>query len=799
MQLLFLAILAAGAGAFTTWLTQSWLAESRGRRCNLILFFLLTFLNAAGTVLFEGLVKAGRPTFYYHTHPIGMVTLRLFGGGVFLTSLFAALLIWFWKTKVQRKTVRETARASLTRVISFALLGALVAELFLFNFRHFELVGFEDKPARTFERGSFHLYGFYFNRASQKLTSYKQEDGIPYGLAIYPGDVKARNIQLPVLIDQEETRVQVNYSDEAFEFPQPIEEHILSPDVPNSYFIPLHTIGKTYKIEIIFPDVKADTITEISLDWVKLNQVVPLKFLPYRFGLMFVLFLIGLAWFPRNRLYAIRLNFHSPAQNVMIGILLLGILGIFGWTVFSNYPDSLMLTEEEKSDYHVTYDQYNQLVSALEIPSYALEKLPDKSLLSAHRPYDISYRNRLNVQYEWDAVFYNGRYYVYFGIVPVVTLLLPWKQLTGAFMPLDFAAFLFASLGVLGLYGLYSRVVQRAFPRIPFLLYLAGFMMMICASGLSWCLRRVLPYELAILSGFCFAVWGVFLCWLAFENRERRLIFPLLLFGSGACTALAVGCRPTQLFVSLAVAAVPFCFFTARHEWFTRRNWICLAAFAIPYVLVGLALMNYNYQRFGSVFEFGIHYQLTIPNHSVSEPELGPGGWLLSLLHYLFASVTLDWQFPFIHMANIDIPYDGLLYQSGSIIGMFAFPLFSWLMLIPRFAGLIRKKRVLPLVISFLGSGALILGFAIPFSVSYRYTVDFIWLFGLVAVLVIFACWEYFAEKGMQRWMFAAVQVALMAGIFLFISVTLTGEGFWFKEVNPSLYRQLEAAFTPWL
>lgn len=55
----------------------------------------------------------------------------------------------------------------------------------------------------------------------------------------------------------------------------------------------------------------------------------------------------------------------------------------------------------------------------------------DQRLVSMKNPYDPRAREEAGVYYHWDHAYYKGQYYMYFGIVPVFLLFLPYRILTG--------------------------------------------------------------------------------------------------------------------------------------------------------------------------------------------------------------------------------------------------------------------------------------------------------------------------------------------------------------------------------
>ena len=794
MQLILLTVISLFFALCAVTTTQKWIKVRRTRRTTIFLTALGTVLNAAGTVVFEGLLKAGRPTLYYHTHAPGPVTLKIFLTGAALASLVFAVGLYFCETKIRKMERSGSLFWLLTKIIAVSLLLSSILELGVFNYRHYELIGF-DKPKVVFERGSYQKHGFYFNRASQKFTSYSIGPNGVYGFTLYTDNKKIRNLLLDFDNGQPQTRIQIGYTDETFESPIKLDEHILIEEIPESYHIPLNTVGGTYRIQITFPEVTGDELVEFSMPSITINQVVPLDLSPVRFGLAFIAFFLLLCFRPGSPLYGIRLDLKSVPQRLIIVLLLLACSGWYAWTTFSSYTGSDASFTEQKAQFSQSYRQYNQLVEALLIPRYALVEAPNKDIINAERPYDKTYRDAHDIYYAWDTVFYNQAYYVYFGIVPAVTVLLPWKVLTGEFLELDYATLFFCCLGLIGLYGLYSRIIPRKFPGIPFSLYLIGFMLLVCVLNLTWCLRRGLVYELAVCSGFCFIVWAVFLTWRACETGRLSNI---LLFGGGLTAALAVGCRPTLLLVSLLIPFIVIPAMKRSGKLLRWRNVFSLAAFAVPYGIIGLILMKYNFERFGNVFEFGIHYQLTEANESVVMVRTGFWGTMISLLHYLFTPCSVDMSFPFLHLKEIHIPYNGFLLYERKTIGLFSYPLLWFLFLMGKFRKSLREKGLLTFCIVCIVTGLALCAACSFFSVTTRYLVDFAWLFGLPAVIVLFCCWEHFAEKGMQNWVAGAAVICLAAGIVIFVGLSLTGEGDWFEKINPVYFNRLAYQYEFW-
>ena len=132
------------------------------------------------------------------------------------------------------------------------------------------------------------------------------------------------------------------------------------------------------------------------------------------------------------------------------------------------------------------------------------------------------------------------------------------------------------------------------------------------------------------------------------------------LSGSFLCASLAFGCRPT---IALSGILQIMLFYLHLHELKSKKKSIkaCLTA-GIPCLLTAILLMWYNYARFGSIWEFGQRYQLTVADQRLY--SLFAGFRLDKItngLVYQFASWSpIQGKFPY-------VSYEGIL---------FAFPVF---------------------------------------------------------------------------------------------------------------------------
>ena len=277
----------------------------------------------------------------------------------------------------------------------------------------------------------------------------------------------------------------------------------------------------------------------------------------------------------------------------------------------------------------------------------------DPRLLTMANPYDPQLRDALGLHYHWDHAFYNGHYYMYFGIVPVLLLFLPYRLITGTSLITYHATQLFTTLFICGVFALFYRLSRRFFRRAGLGVYLAmsaAFSLM----GTWYFSEAPALYCTAISAGVCFMIWSVYLFVRAVwgEMTEKKSI--LLAFAGSLTGALAFGCRPP---VALAnVLVLPLLVEYLRGRKFTWKLVGQLFFAASPYILVGVALMLYNYLRFDNPFEFGQSYQLTVSDLSGGNgPTVRPSpNRPAALWDYFFFAAPCTADFPF-------IPFNGAL------------------------------------------------------------------------------------------------------------------------------------------
>lgn len=258
-------------------------------------------------------------------------------------------------------------------------------------------------------------------------------------------------------------------------------------------------------------------------------------------------------------------------------------------------------------------NQYELMAEALLDGRLHIEYGDEEELLALENPYDPDLRVEKGVKYHWDHAFYNGKYYMYFGIVPVLLVFLPYRILTGHSLTTYHGTQLFALAAIAGLFLLFWMLCKRFFKKMPLSIYLflSVTFSVIC---LWYAMAEPALYCTATISGVAFQIWSIYFfvraVWV--ETKENRQI---LFAGLGSlCGALVFGCRPPIGLANVLVIPCLITFLKGRKFSWKLLGKLVLAA--LPYVIVAVGLMLYNYVRFEDPLEFGQAYQITVADQT---------------------------------------------------------------------------------------------------------------------------------------------------------------------------------------
>lgn len=231
----------------------------------------------------------------------------------------------------------------------------------------------------------------------------------------------------------------------------------------------------------------------------------------------------------------------------------------------------------------------------------------DPRLLEMENPYDYDTRLKEQIIYHYDHAFYNGHYYMYFGVVPVFLLFIPFKLIFGHTLVTYHATQFFVMMGIIAIFLLFYNLARKFCKSMALGTYLfvsAAVSLIV----LGYCTQAPALYCTAISGGVSMALWGLMLYSYGVFIAKKEWLQVLLCTLASLAAALGFGCRPTAALG--CIVAIPLAVYYAKHYEGKHivRNF---AIIAIPYFVIAALLMTYNYVRFENPFEFGQAYQLT--------------------------------------------------------------------------------------------------------------------------------------------------------------------------------------------
>ena len=264
---------------------------------------------------------------------------------------------------------------------------------------------------------------------------------------------------------------------------------------------------------------------------------------------------------------------------------------------------------------------------------------PDPRLVELDSPYSLT--DRQGIPTLWDASYFNGKNFLYWGLVPALLLTLP--KLASGIEIADLAVVFAATFAILVFSSLILVSIWRRFfaERLPHWLLLAGVLLIGFGLPLLWVLSSPNVYEASTASGMAFFLGGVYL---ALPNLLSQSTGSLRLILAGTLWALALGSRAVLLVPTMALTVFIFVQ-AARGSRPSRAS--NLVALGIPLV-IGVTLLGwYNFDRFGSPFETGFRFQLT-GRDETWEGVFDPRYVIPNTYNYLLRSFRTLSVFPFL-------------------------------------------------------------------------------------------------------------------------------------------------------
>lgn len=544
----------------------------------------------------------------------------------------------------------------------------LMLEMFIFNFNSAHLFG-KDYKRSVFNLATCKSEGFNTNTKTNSgaVETILEFNGINAPIGTLTFDMESNiNGKVDVLIDMKDDTYSAAYR-------YSIASATIIQNDKRSMTVPCNFSGKVHDIRFRFTAEDGETI---KVNSITANEPIRFRFSIIRFG---ILLLACIMWYLMTASKVFEKSYSENKLNtkrlalVFTGVLLIGALWLHNAGRYATGNSDIAKEFQSTSGNQIT----QELVDAFLDGRVYLQENADSTLLGLENPYDWSQRNNMNGGYApWDHLLFNGKIYSYYGIAPVLLLFLPYTKLTGYYFPTTWATFLFSCIGIIFLSLIYMCFADKFFGKVRSSLVFMGLIMIQIVSGIQFCICRPLFYEIAQSSGFaCVTVGAYFLLRSnvigdgKISNWRIALSAVFLSLGVLCRPTLAVYCVAALLFILAGFfkirkgnAALEAAAKTAKKDKKSKDKGKApeqkkigyipyLACALIPFAVIGSVQMIYNYMRFGSFFDFGIQYSLTINDFTQSEYHTHFA--LIGFFNYLFQMPTFIQEFPFFKMYDV--------------------------------------------------------------------------------------------------------------------------------------------------
>jgi len=679
--------------------------------------------------------------------------------------------------------------------LTLALLISLFLEITLFNYTHYATL-FTSKH-----------FGIVYSEQEQSFISNVNEytlDNISVRDSFLLPDTlstlrfKNLNTEIasiyinPLFIQGDKQYVKIIWADE--EYSERVIYVSIIKGLDFSNYITITPRGKVSNLSIGFLK------NNIAIKSIEINKEIPMAIMPIRLVIVFGISLLLLclknaeirrkiSWFCFDYLYD-KANFK---QSIGFAMLICSMLAFNFFAAYSTlrFRDNELAPRWLKMYSHHMTDALlkKQLHLDIEVP---------QALLEAERPYDNAYREQYGMLLNYnqkqldtlettlvlDVSFYNGKYYSYYGMIPVILLFAPYKLITGNYLPNSMGMFLFASIATILLMMLWKQIAQNYLKKIPYFFFLIGGATLYASSTIAINLTISVFHSIAQYSALTFVILGVIML---LQPKEKLSIKCLII--SSLSFAIAVACRPNSLFWSILIPVV---------LWDKRKDckYSHLLAIIIPFTIVGSILAWYNYARFDSPFQSGWTYLIMDTNmimynqvSIIGKIHSGIKGFLI----LLFNTPNLDLTFPFVTAKTSNVPFaiTNHFHIYNETMGIFCFPL-MWFLLYVRKVDILRNFIFAGLFISLLN----IVLFAFV-SINWRYVIDFSWIMAIGALICALQLQEkeVAMRKVILKVFYLCCSITLLLVFFHTISYRIYSIGPIFASIDQKIYHYLARTF----
>ena len=654
------------------------------------------------------------------------------------------------------------------------LIAVLVLEVLVFNYRHWESLAFREAPfLGVCSDSAIELTGIDAHVSNLYLDPFSGDQTWKTGNAV---------------------PLQIEVTDEANALYMKLPDTEIVYGIPESFYKRLYLSGKTEKIRISFPEGMPETF---ALGAIRINAVRPFLFCLPRVLILFCIGCFLMVFRPGGEIYKIPFSFSEKRQRAAVMVWMavnMAAVAAVGLSCLSfNWAQTEWLADL----------QYNYLAESLLEGRVSLGIEPPACLLEMENPYDYAVRAmKLKESGEtliMDLAYYNGKYYSYFGIVPVILFYIPCLLLTGR---QPGAGYIILALGILFVPAAFWYVrtcIRKYWKSVSLGLYLLLSSVLVFGGGILYLVQNSTIYSLPFLLSLLLNLLGI-TCWMHAANQEEgnqegKLHKGWLLAG-GICIALVMGCRPS-LAIALFLAFPLFWKEIRERKFFSKQGAGNTIAVMAPFFLIGFALMGYNYARFGSFLDFGAAYNMT--GFDMTHRGFVPERFKLGFFEYFFQPLTVRPRFPYVYVlaSHMGLVTDhlGQTINEPFLGGYFAMNLVGLpVFLTGSFRKQLREKGLYVYTLMLLLFSVILVGLDTQMvGITARYLSDFSMFMTMAAEFVILAALQDAGERGYREELQKVFVILMILCIFTNLWLTASS-GIYadLKLMRPRIYYWLK-------
>lgn len=668
------------------------------------------------------------------------------------------------------------------------LLLSLLFEIVVGNFRHWESLTFTKTK----------IAGYRLEQGLEEIGNnrYRITDPNQAYIDVLGHMSNVKNLYVNISSeDNDAVSVSVVADDSANSAGLELGKAVIAKNIDISRYLRLHLNGRTNYIRI---KIEAGKDAIISMEPPFVNQVQPFEFSLGRMLIILLVMLFLSAFSPKSLVYQTDYRIDTNGKKVFIAVFV-GIHLLITLLVSQLIMPNVTLQKSIDENGWPAYGQYNELADALMDGQVYLNREPPRSLLNASNPYDgyIRWHNVVTLggeMFDYDYAYFDGRYYSYFGPVPAVLFFIPYKLVTG----MDFRTWdvvtICAILFCLASFAFVYALLKKYYPHASFGMFLLFSSIYYWGSGITYLTYMGIVYSVPIVTSLLFGTMGVTYWLLARENVKlnvKRLVMGAFLI------ALVMGCRPQMGLIMFLAFPIFWREIVSERIFFSKKGIKNTFAVIVPFMIVGIILMYYNYIRFGSVTDFGANYNLT--SNDMTHRGFVFDRIPLGIFVYLFQPFNIVPQYPFMKVVDVSNDYLGFTNTEPLFGGFFylnAVALFTFLVLPLR--KYLKKVGTLGIALASLLFGTVILLLDIQMAgLTQRYMCDFGWLYILAAIIIMAMLESICREKQIERGYYRLVSLLLFGCVALNLwGLLITERFFSLINIRPQLFYWIKSLIT---